>query len=459
MEHIKSQAATVAKSQTHARYWIVAMLFIITSVNYGDRATLSIVGDPMSHALGISSVAMGFIFSGFSWAYVIGQIPGGLLLDKFGSKKVYLVSIITWSIFTFAQGFITLFPGASVIAVLFLLRFLVGICESPAFPGNSRVVAAWFPAQERGTASAIFNSAQYFATVIFAPIMGWLTHSFGWHHVFFFMGIIGFIAAFMWQKVIYPPNQHPHVNKAELKYLEDGGALINMDKKVDPKAAKAEKTTDEPVVSKGQAIKELMSSRMMLGIYLGQYCVNGMTYFFLTWFPVYLVQARGMSILQAGFVAAIPAICGFLGGISGGVISDFLLARGLSLTWARKTPIICGMLLSTSMVVCNYVDTQWLIVAFMALSFFGKGVGALGWAVMSDTAPKEVAGLSGGIFNTIGNLAGIITPITIGYIIATTGSYNGALVYVGIHALVAIFSYVFIVGKIQRMKLSPALAV
>ncbi|MFM2480742.1 MFS transporter [Celerinatantimonas sp. YJH-8] len=457
MEHIKSQATTAVKSQTHARYWIVAMLFIITSVNYGDRATISIVGDPMSHALGISSIAMGYIFSAFSWAYVIGQIPGGLLLDKFGSKRVYLISIITWSIFTFCQGFISLFPGASVIAVLFLLRFLVGMCESPAFPGNSRIVAAWFPAQERGTASAIFNSAQYFATVIFAPIMGWLTHNYGWHHVFFFMGIMGFIAAFMWQKIIYPPNQHPRVNEAELDYLKEGGALINLDKK-DVAASDDAQPKIELQVSKGQAIKQLISSRMMLGIYLGQYCINALTYFFITWFPVYLVQARGMSILQAGFVAAIPAVCGFLGGISGGVISDFLLSRGVSLTWARKTPIICGMLLSTSMVVCNYIDTQWLIVAFMALSFFGKGVGALGWAVMSDTAPKEVAGLSGGIFNTIGNLSGIITPIAIGYIIAMTGSYNGALIYVGIHALIAIFSYIFIVGKIQRMQLSPVLS-
>lgn len=197
-----------------------------------------------------------------------------------------------------------------------------------------------------------------------------------------------------------------------------------------------------------------MTNRMMLGVYLGQYCITGLTYFFITWFPVYLVQARGMSILQAGFVAAIPAICGFLGGLSGGVISDFLLTKGMSLTWARKTPIIGGMLLSTSMVFCNYVDTEWLVVALMALAFFGKGVGALGWAVMSDTAPREVTGLSGGIFNMIGNMAGIITPIAIGYIVAITGSFSGALVYVGLHGFIAIFSYIFIVGKIHRMQLT-----
>ncbi|MFM2486026.1 MFS transporter [Celerinatantimonas yamalensis] len=457
MEQVKESAIALTKKQTHARYWIVAMLFIITSVNYGDRATLSIVGDSMSHALGIDSIAMGFIFSGFSWAYVIGQIPGGLLLDKFGSKRVYLISIITWSIFTCVQGFIDIFPGASVVAVLFLLRFLVGICESPAFPGNSRIVAAWFPAKERGTASAIFNSAQYFATVIFAPIMGWLTHAFGWHYVFFFMGGVGLVAAFFWQKIIYPPKQHPSINAAELAYIEAGGALTNLDQPNDDKQTPAQQLTAQaklPTISKKAAITELLSSRMMLGICLGQYCINALTYFFITWFPVYLIQARGMSILHAGFIAAIPAICGFVGGISGGVISDYLLTRGVSLTWARKIPIIAGMLLSTSMIGCNYVNADWLVVGFMALSFFGKGLGALGWAVMSDAAPREVAGLSGGIFNMIGNISGIVTPIAIGYIIAITGSFNGALLYVGIHALVAVISYVIIVGKIERIKLS-----
>jgi ACS family glucarate transporter-like MFS transporter/ACS family D-galactonate transporter-like MFS transporter len=139
------------------------------------------------------------------------------------------------------------------------------------------------------------------------------------------------------------------------------------------------------------------------GIFLGQYCVNVLTWFFLTWFPVYLVQGRGMSILKVGLVASLPALCGFVGGILGGVFSDALIRRGHSLTIARKTPIVTGMLLSVSMIACNYVDAQWAVVGIMALAFFGKGIGALGWAVVSDTSPKEIAGLSGALFNTFGN--------------------------------------------------------
>ena len=210
-----SQAASSVEKRTNARYWIVVMLFIVTSFNYGDRATLSIAGSEIAKDIGLDPVGMGYVFSAFSWAYVIGQIPGGWLLDRFGSKRVYFWSIFIWSMFTLLQGFVDIFSGFGIIVALFTLRFLVGLAEAPSFPGNSRIVAAWFPAQERGTAVSIFNSAQYFATVIFAPIMGWLTHEVGWSHVFFFMGGLGIVISFIWLKVIHEPNQHPGVNQKD----------------------------------------------------------------------------------------------------------------------------------------------------------------------------------------------------------------------------------------------------
>ena len=163
------------------------MLFAITIVNYADRATIAIAGPVMSKALSLSPVQMGFVFSAFGWSYVIGQIPGGWALDRFGSKLVYFGSIFFWSLFTVLTGLVGL-AGAAAVWVLFVLRFLIGFAEAPSFPANSRIVAAWFPANERGTASAIFNSAQYFATVLFAPIMGYITVTYGWPEVFYFMG-------------------------------------------------------------------------------------------------------------------------------------------------------------------------------------------------------------------------------------------------------------------------------
>jgi MFS transporter, ACS family, glucarate transporter len=432
------------------RFSIVAMLFAVTIVNYADRATIAIAGPVLSKDLGLSAVQMGFVFSAFGWSYVIGQIPGGWLLDRFGSKSVYFASIFTWSLFTLLQGAVGLFAATSAVYALFALRFLVGFAESPSFPANARIVAAWFPANERGTASAIFNSAQYFATVLFAPIMGWITVSLGWPYVFYFMGLIGVLVSVIWRWVIYAPNQHPRIGRAELDYIERGGALVNMDAMKGQETA-SNQNAQQPF--KWDYLRQLVSNRMMLGIYLGQYCINTLTFFFITWFPVYLVQQRGMSILNAGMVASIPAICGFLGGVLGGVISDFILRRGWSLTVARKTPIVAGMLLSTSMVICNYVDAQWLVVVIIAFAFFGKGIGALGWAVISDTCPREIAGLSGGLFNMFGNISSITTPIIIGYIIQGTGSFNGALVFVGANALVAVFSYLVVVGEIKRLHL------
>jgi ACS family glucarate transporter-like MFS transporter len=425
------------------RFTIVAMLFCITVVNYADRATISIAGPLLSYDLGISAIEMGFIFSAFGWSYVIGQIPGGRLLDRFGSKTVYFWSILLWSVFTVLQGGVMFTSTAVTIYVLFGLRFLVGFAEAPSLPANSRIVAAWFPDSERGTAAAIFNSAQYFATVLFAPLMGWIAHEFGWHTIFYVMGGLGVGVAFIVLKTIYAPRLHPRLSKFEFEHIKSGGALVEMDATAAPTRTQAETWA---------SVKSLLRSRMMLGIFLGQYCISTLTYFFLTWFPVYLVQQRGMSILRAGFVASIPAICGFAGGVLGGVFSDALLRRGFTLTVARKTPIVLGMLLSSSMVLCNYVDVQWQIVTIMALAFFGKGIGALGWAVMSDTAPPQTAGLSAGLFNMFGNIASISTPIAIGYIIAFTGSFNDALIFVGANALIAVLSYLIIVGKIERLK-------
>lgn len=435
---------TAKQKRTNTRWLTVIFLFIVTAINYGDRATLGIAGKAMSGELGFDAAAMGWVMSSFGIAYVIGQLPGGWLLDRFGSKRVYFCSILFWSIFTLLQGTVHFFIGAWALIMLFTFRFLMGLAEAPSFPGNSRITAAWFPAKERATAVAIFNSAQYFATVIFAPIMGWLTHEYGWQSVFFFMGGLGVLISVVTLFVIHNPKDHPWANQAEVNYIVDGGALVDMDQK------KSQTKKEGPKLA---YLTQLLTNRMLLGVYLGQYCINCLTFFFITWFPIYLATQRGMNIKEVGFAAAIPAICGFIGGISGGVFSDFLMRKTGSLSIARKTPIILGMLFSMTMILCNYVDSIGLVILFMSMAFFGKGVGALGWAVMADTAPKEMSGLAGGLFNMFGNASSIISPIIIGYIVAWTGRFEWALVFVAGHAFVAAFSYLVLVGPIKRMEL------
>ncbi|WP_250516035.1 MFS transporter [Caballeronia sp. INDeC2] len=434
--------------RTRVRYLILLLVFVITTFNYADRATLSVTGSAMRAEFGFDAIRMGYIFSAFSWAYVLSQMPAGWLLDRFGARRVYAASIFLWSLFTLLQSSIGLLgSAATAVTALFVLRFAMGAAEAPAFPANAKVVASWFPTSERGTASAIFNSAQYFAAVIFTPLMAWLTHAFGWHQVYIVMGVAGLLLALTWLSVMKNPVDHPRVNRQELEYIEEGGGLVRGHRRAGGASPAPSNSIGWPVV------RQLLTNRMLLGVYLAQYCINVLTYFFLTWFPIYLVQARHMTILQAGFVASLPAICGFTGGVLGGVISDGLIRRGCSLTLARKAPIVGGMLLSSCIIGCNYVDTDWVVVALMSLAFFGKGIGALGWAVVADTSPKEAIGLSGSIFNMFGNVAGIVTPIVIGYLVAQSGSFNGALAFVGINALITVFSYLVIVKDIKRVEL------
>jgi ACS family glucarate transporter-like MFS transporter len=262
------------------------------------------------------------------------------------------------------------------------------------------------------------------------------------------MGVFGFALAFAWWKTIYNVKEHPLISPAEIEHIEKSGGLANLDR------AAGGKPAGTPLTWEG--VKRLLSERMLIGIYLGQFCITTLTYFFITWFPIYLVQARHMSILHGGFAVALPALCGSVGGVLGGVFSDSLLRRGYSLTFARKTPIIAGMLLSITMIACNFTNVQSVVMFLMSLAFFGKGFGALGWTVIADTSPRELIGLNGGLFNLFGNTAGITTPIVIGWIVKKTGSFQDALIFVGVTALVAIFSYVVIVGEIRRVEIQPA---
>lgn len=430
---------------SRVRYRIIALIFLITTLNYADRATFSIAGEAASAELGLNAVQTGYILSAFAWAYALAQIPGGALLDRFGTKRIYIGAIVIWSACTAAQGFVGWIPGLAAVSTLFVMRFLVGLAEAPSFPGNARLVAAWFPARERGTASAIFNSAQYFSLVAFAPLMGWLVHTFNWRAVFWVMGVLGLVAALVFKLFIHGPDRHPAINRAELDLIREGGGQVNMEQ--------AASSTAPARAFDWANVRLLLTSRMMLGIYLGQYCINVLTYFFVTWFPIYLVKERGLNILEAGLAAAVPAICGFIGGLVGGIISDRILARTGNIDHARKVPLVLGMALATLIIACVWAEQEWLVILLMSLAFFGKGVASLGWAVMADVAPRQLAGLSGGVFNMFGNCAGIVTPIVVGYIVAATGSFDLALAFVGIHCLLTIVAYTMIVGPIRRLEL------
>ncbi len=235
------------------RFGIVAMLFAVTAVNYADRATLSLAGPSVAKALGLNAVALGWAFSAFAWTYLVAQIPSGWVLDRFGVRLVYFASLLAWSIFTLLQGTVIWMGAAAAAVMLFVFRALVGAAEAPSYPGNARIVASWFPAAERGTATAIFNSAQYFATALFAPVMGAVITLWGWPHVFSVMGGLGILLALLWLRVIHEPRRHPRLSQAELDYIAAGGALVDADAGPAPSATPA-----------GRPLRHLLHSRSFL---------------------------------------------------------------------------------------------------------------------------------------------------------------------------------------------------
>ena len=431
------------RQTTHVRYLIVLILFVASTFSYGDRAVLSFASSGLVRDLHIDTLRLGYLLSAFSWAYVIAQLPSGAFLDRFGSKRVYGLAILGWSLCALLAGLSGYLPAAMAFYALFAARFISGLAQAPVFPGNGRIVAAWFPTAERGRASAIFNSSQYFAIVLFAPIMGSIVNAWGWKQCFWFDALLGLVLAILWFREIDSVKAHPRVSPAEIEIIERGGGLASLDATNRPAA----NTLTWP------AVKWLLGNRMLVGIYIGQYCITTLTWFFLTWFPIYLNQARHIPIVKAGFLAALPALCGFAGGILGGVISDRLLRAGCSLTFARKLPIVLGMALATTMIACNFVSTSFAVMILMSISFFGKGIGALGWTVVSDTSPKTLIGVNGGLFNLVGNLAGVTTPLIIGPIVKYTGSFAWALVFVAATALMAIVAYLPIVGEIRRVEI------
>jgi ACS family D-galactonate transporter-like MFS transporter len=172
--------------------------------------------------------------------------------------------------------------------------------------------------------------------------------------------------------------------------------------------------------------------------------------FFRSWFITYLVNYRHFTVIKAGLYGSMPFVTVFLGVLFSGAISDLLVRRGFSLTFARKVPIIGGLIFSTSIVGANFVDNEPLIMAFLTFAFFCNGVASIHWSLVSATAPERLIGLTSSVFNFMGGLAGVLTPIIIG-ILLKAGDYRTPLVFIAVIEVLGVLSYIFVVGKLERV--------
>ncbi|MFI8602885.1 MFS transporter [Cellulophaga baltica] len=426
--------------KTNKRYGILAMVFLTVVINYLDRSNISVAAFALSEDLDLSSVQMGFIFSAFAWTYAILQIPGGFMADKIKTRVLYSVIMALWSIATLVQGMANSFVS------LLGLRATIGVFEAPSYPTNNVIVTRWFPEKERASAIAIYTSGQFLGLAFLTPVLTAIQSYLGWRGLFYVSGAIGLVWAVLWYVLYRDPKEHATMNQAEIDYIAEGGGLIDGVSDTDKKE-KVEKFS-------WSDLREVFSYRKLWGLYIGQFCLGTIIIFFLTWFPTYLVKYRGLDFLESGFLASIPFLAAFFGVLLSGFTSDFLIKRGYTVEIARKLPIICGMLLSTAIIGANYTDDTFLVILFLSIAFFGNGLASIAWVFISLMAPKKLIGLTGGAFNFIGGLAGIVVPVIIGYLVKD-GDFKPALFFIGAIALLGFISYTFIVGKVERIVSRP----
>ncbi|MCA7961377.1 MFS transporter [Burkholderia cenocepacia] len=429
-------AAPPATPPSRKRLLILALLFVTVVINYLDRSNLSIAAPELFKELNIDPVHAGLVFSAFGWTYALMQIPGGWLVDKVSPRVLYAGALALWSAATLLLGFAGSFVG------LIVLRLAVGALEAPAYPINNRVVTTWFPTRERASAIGGYTSGQFVGLAFLTPVLAWLQVHLGWHMVFVATGLAGIAWAAIWYAVYREPRALRGVNAAEIALIRDGGGLVDLEDRI---AARSDRTP-----STWRDLGVVLGRRKLWGIYLGQFALNSTLWFFLTWFPTYLVKYRGMDFIKSGFLASLPFLAAFVGVLCSGVLSDWLMRRGASQGFARKLPIISGLLISTCIIGANYVSSTGWVIAFMTIAFFGNGFASITWSLVSGLAPARLLGLTGGVFNLVGNLSAIATPIVIGLLV-DGADFSRAITYIAAMALAGSLSYGLLVGKVERI--------
>lgn len=417
---------------TRARFVALGLISVGTAINYLDRAVLGVAAPLLGRQLHLGADALGLLFSAFSWTYVLAQIPGGVALDRFGTRLIYGIAMGAWSLFTLMQG------AVSSLVALFGCRLGLGVAEAPCFPGNSRVLSAWFPRDERARANGIFSLGEYVGLAFFSPVLFWIAAQWGWRALFLATGAVGLVFTATWLLLYRDPNHSRSVNAAELAHIAGGGGLIS---------------PPVPPRWSWRSMRLLLANRDFLGAALGQFASNSILVFFLTWFPTYLASAHHLNMRTAGILAALPYIAASLGVLFGGWWSDALVRRTGSATLGRKVPIVTGLAMASTLLVANFVRSDTAVIAILSFVFFGQGMCNLGWTLITDLAPPALRGLTTGVFNFFTNLAGIVTPAVIGVILGSTHSFVGGLAFVSAVALLGILCYLVLLGPVRTINL------
>lgn len=423
-----------AAQRTNVRWIVATLMWLAIAINYIDRTVLSAAAPHLIRDLQIPIDLMGFVMSAFFWSYALLQIPAGWFADRFGHKMGLGLSVAWWSIATSATGLATGFLS------LCSLRVALGVGEAGAYPSNAGITSTWFPDRERATVSGLFDSASKFGGGIAMPLIVWLITLFDWRLTFLFIGVAGVIWSLVWWWFYAEtPEKHHMANAAEIAYIR-GGQITKHG-------------TDHVIPMKWF---QLLRYRNIVAMCLGFFTINYISYFFITWLPTYLIKQAGMGMLQMGFVAALPLLCGLIAEIFGGWLSDRILASGrFSITVVRKLFLIGGLTLALCIGLAPFTSSVFITVVLLCVAKAGTTTAASQvWALPGDVAPKNMTGMVAGLQNMVSNFGGVIGPIVTGFIVAQTGSFTAALLFSAFIGFLGILNYAFLLDRIEPIQVA-----
>jgi len=403
------------------RYKIIGLLLLSTVINYADRVNIAVAGADIMRQTGWNKEQFGIILSAFLLGYALFQFPGGLIADRWSPRKVLALSCVGFSLFT------ALTPlGQHGLWLMLLLRFFVGVCESISLPALAAFNAQWVPRQEYGRAQTVSISGTSIGQMLAYPTTTWLIEMFSWPVVFYFNAAVGFLwmALWLWYTTD-TPREHARISVDERQYIEAH---------VLPRAA------PQPQPS----FWSIVSTSSVLFLCLTYMLYAFVAWIFILWLPTYLVEGRGFSRLEMGKVGMLPTFGGFLGMITGGMISDWLLRRGFGTRVARaRFPGVSIAVAVPFLLLGVNTSSTGLAIAFFTLFYFTFSLAVSGyWSMPRELAPRAV-GAVGGVMNTAGNFAGLFGPTVAGVILQEKGDGSWVLLFYIAAGIALISSVIF----------------
>ncbi|WP_263350458.1 MFS transporter [Acidicapsa acidisoli] len=432
----------LTRSANPSRRWRIAWLLGLgVLVNYFDRVNLSVSQAALYTTFGISSVTFGYLSGAYNWTYAMCQLPIGVILDKFGIRRVGRVSTFLWSIASFAAAISPSVGG------LFGARLLLGVGEAPTFPANAKAIGRWFPPQERSFATSLFDSAAKFSSAIGVPVIGLLLLRIGWRWSFAVTGLISFLYFLLFSRIYRDPQDDPELTEAELDYIEHGS--ITLEQGVAALATHQKPAVEDPPVP----LWTLMRQPKVLGMVLGFGSYNYVFYLLLTWLPGYLSIQLHLDLMHSFLYTGFPwLVATFADLCIGGLLADALIQRGWNSSRVRKTILVGGTACGLGILGAANVHSPLPALLWISLSIGGlSAASAIGWSIPSLITPRNSVGSVGGIINFSNQISGISAPIVTGYLVQSMHSFAWAFGVSAIYLVIGITAYLVLLGRIEPM--------